>query len=157
MEVGSAGLEVKMPPLGLHRNERKVSITLCITIQVPVGSKARMDNLLLQGIRLFNNREFFECHEVLEQAWTPERGLRRLFLQALIHFAVGLYHWERGNLAGAARQIRKGLRKLGGYLPSCEGIDTDQLYRDGLQTLARIEAGEMPQHYLHIRLHTQID
>ena len=117
-----------------------------------------MDELLLHGIRLFNNREFFECHEVLEEAWTPERGPRRLFLQALIHFAVGLYHWERSNLPGAGRQIRKGLRKLAAYLPSCEGIDTERLYRDGLEALARIEAGEpAPQEYLHIRPDAQMD
>ena len=40
-----------------------------------------MDRLLRRGIQLFNDGEFFECHEVLEEAWTPERGPRRLFLQ----------------------------------------------------------------------------
>jgi len=48
-----------------------------------------MDPLLHRGIELFNDAKFFECHEVLEEAWTPERGPRRLFLQALIHVAVG--------------------------------------------------------------------
>jgi predicted metal-dependent hydrolase len=82
-----------------------------------------MDELLQRGIRLFNNREFFQCHEVLEEAWTPERGPRRLFLQALIHLAVGFYHCERSNSAGASSQLQKGLHKLALYLPSSEGID----------------------------------
>lgn len=99
-----------------------------------------MDELLRRGIQLFNNREFFECHETLEEAWKPERGPRRLFLQALIHLAVGFYHCQRGNPAGADRQIRKGLRKLAGYLPLCEGIDTARLYREALRALERIEA-----------------
>ena len=86
-----------------------------------------MDELLERGIHLFNSRRFFECHEVWEEVWTPERGPRRLFLQSLIHFAVGLYHTERGNPVGAARQLRKGLRKLAAYLPHCEGIDTARL------------------------------
>jgi uncharacterized protein len=51
-----------------------------------------MDELLQRGIGLFNNREFFQCHEGLEEAWTAEVGPRRLFLQALIHLAVGFYH-----------------------------------------------------------------
>src|SRR5207244_6470435 len=85
---------------------------------------------LLRGIRLFNDREFFECHEVLEEAWGPERGPRRLFLQALIHVAVGFYHYQRGNPRGAGSQLRKGLTKLAEYLPSCEGIDTARLYRE---------------------------
>src|SRR5207302_7958147 len=97
---------------------------------------------LQRGILLFNQREFFECHEVLEEEWTPERDPRRLFLQSLIHLAVGLYHASRDNPVGASRQLRKGLRKLSGYLPSCEGIDTARLHRDALAVLERIEAGE---------------
>jgi predicted metal-dependent hydrolase len=99
-----------------------------------------MDPRVRHGIELFNTRQFFVCHEVLEEVWTPERGPRRLFLQSLIHLAVGLYHWERGNPDGAIRQLRKGLRKLGAYLPECEGIDTAQLHADSTRALAAIEA-----------------
>jgi predicted metal-dependent hydrolase len=100
-----------------------------------------MDDILQRGLRLFNNREFFECHEALEAAWVAERGPRRLFLQALIHLAVGFYHCERGNPPGASRQLRKGLRKLAAYLPSCEGIETERLFRETAAALERIEAG----------------
>jgi predicted metal-dependent hydrolase len=100
-----------------------------------------MDELLRRGIALFNNAAFFECHEVLEEAWTPERGPRRLFLQSLIHVAVGLYHHQRGNPVGACRQLRKALRKLSPYLPAWEGVQTERLYRDALDALQRMEAG----------------
>ena len=96
---------------------------------------------LSRGIRLFNQCEFFESHEALEEVWTPARGPRRLFLQSLIHLAVGFYHCERGNPEGAKRQLRKGLRKLAGYLPECEGIATWQLYREALAVLEQVEAG----------------
>jgi predicted metal-dependent hydrolase len=100
-----------------------------------------MDDLVQRGIHLFNGRQFFACHEIWEEVWTPERGPRRVFLQSLIHCAVGLYHTERGNAVGAARQLRKGLRKLAAYLPSCEGIDTARLHADCLLALASIETG----------------
>src|SRR5215472_2812787 len=100
-----------------------------------------MNERMERGINLFNNREFFECHEVLEEEWTPETGERRLFLQSLIHMAVGLYHAERGNPTGAIRQLRKGLRKLAGYLPAHEGIDTLRLHKDATAALECIEAG----------------
>ena len=111
------------------------------------------DDRLDRGIRLFNNREFFECHEVLEEAWTPERGPRRLFLQALIHLAVGFYHRERNNPDGAIRQLRKGLRKLALYLPSSEGIDTERLHREASAVLEQIEAGAAVAGYprIHVR------
>jgi len=104
-----------------------------------------LDRLLRHGIELFNRGEFFECHEILEEAWTPERGPRRLFLQALIHVAVGWYHYERGNLLGASRQWRKALRKLGGYLPEYEGVDTGRLQRDTEALLREAEAGGGPR------------
>jgi uncharacterized protein len=100
-----------------------------------------MDKLLQRGIRLFNDEEFFQCHEVLEETWTSEHEPRRLFLQALIHLAVGLYHCQRGNPIGASRQLHKGLKKLAKYLPAYEGIDTSRLHQESLAALEQIEAG----------------
>jgi|SRR5215471_670927 predicted metal-dependent hydrolase len=102
-------------------------------------------SMLHRGIELFNQAEFFECHEVLEVEWTPERGPRRLFLQSLIHMAVGWYHVECGNRLGAERQFRKGLRKLAAYLPVCEGVDTARLHREATKALAHVECGEPPE------------
>jgi uncharacterized protein len=111
-----------------------------------------MDPLLARGIALFNHGAYFECHEVLEEAWTPERGERRLFLQSLIHVAVGLYHHTRGNPAGAQRQLRKALRKLAHYLPTCERIDTARLEREVLIVLHAIESGGPLSSYPHIHV-----
>ncbi len=95
-----------------------------------------------RGIELFNAGEFYECHEVLEDVWRPSRGAERYFLQALIHVAVGFYHHQQGNRIGAELQLRKGLRKLAGYLPAFDGVNTAQLYREGQVALETIEAGE---------------
>jgi len=99
-----------------------------------------MDEQLSQGIGLFNDGEFFRCHEVLEEAWRLERRPRRLFLQALIHLAVGFYHAKHGNTVGAVRQLRKGIEKLAAYTPSCEGMDTARLYREALAATQSVEA-----------------
>src|ERR1700691_2963672 len=100
--------------------------------------------LYLRGMELYHAREFFRCHEVLEELWTPMRGPHRLFLQALIHFAVAFYHQQRHNPLGAERQLRKALRKLDRYLPMYEGVDTATLHREGQACLRRIQAGETP-------------
>lgn len=110
------------------------------------------DPQLQHGIDLFNRREFFACHEALEEIWMTERDPRRLFLQALIHFAVAFYHEQRGNPPGATRQLRKGLRKLAAFIPVCESINTLQLHRDGVLALERIEAGRPPADFPRIRL-----
>lgn len=116
------------------------------------GDTENMDELLREGIRLFNNGEFFACHEVLEEAWTRERGPRRVFLQAIIHVAVGLYHCQRGNPAGGGGQLGKALRKLAFYLPSYECIDTTRLYADALAVARRTEAGSPILEYPRINL-----
>ena len=100
-----------------------------------------MDPLLARGIELFNRGDFFHAHEVWEEAWTPERPPRRLFLQSLIHVTVGAYHATRGNPIGAARQLRKALRKLQPYLPEYEGVHTAQLDRDARRLLQAVESG----------------
>jgi predicted metal-dependent hydrolase len=100
--------------------------------------------LYLRGIELYRAGEFFTCHEVLEELWTPMRGPHRLFLQSLIHFAVAFYHQQRRNPLGAERQLRKALRKLERYLPFYEALDTDTLYQEGQACLRRIQAGETP-------------
>ena len=94
-----------------------------------------------RGIELFNAREFYECHEVLEDLWRPTQGVERFFLQAVIHLAVGFYHHQRGNQRGAELQLRKGLRKLAGYLPVFLGVDTAKLYREGQAALETVMAG----------------
>ncbi len=105
----------------------------------------RQDPVFQRGIQLYREGAFFECHEVLEDLWRPMRGPHRLFLQSLIHFAVAFYHQQRRNPVGAERQLRKGLRKLSGYLPSYEGLDTAALQREGQACLERIMAGDRPE------------
>jgi predicted metal-dependent hydrolase len=96
------------------------------------------EELFRHGVRLFNEGRFYDCHEVLEDLWRPTQGAQRLFLQAIIHFAVGLYHHEQNNPDGAERQLRKCLKKLAGYLPEFEGVNTEALYREGITLLADI-------------------
>ena len=93
---------------------------------------------LAEGIALFNRGRYFECHEAIEEIWRPERGPGRLFLQSLIHVAVGLHHHGRGNRRGAERQLRKAMLKLGAYLPAFAEVDTGRLYRDAAECLDSI-------------------
>lgn len=108
-----------------------------------------------RGLGLFNRREFFECHEALEEIWTPARGPERLFLQALIHFAVGFYHHQRGNRPGAERQLRKGLKKIASYLPEFLGVRTAPLERNVRLCLETIETGGTIERFPRIALATR--
>ena len=105
-------------------------------------STREQEELFRRGIDLFNQDEFFECHEVLEELWTPTRQPERWFLQSLIHFAVAFYHHRRGNRAGAVRQLNKGLKKIQGYLPAWGGIETAAIEEEARRCLEFVEAGK---------------
>jgi hypothetical protein len=77
----------------------------------------------LAGVLFFNAHDYFEAHEVWEEAWAHAAGAERRFYQGLIHAAVGLFHFGNGNLRGAVKlyhSSRDYLRDLG---PVFLGLD----------------------------------
>lgn len=79
----------------------------------------------VEAIRLFNQREFFACHDELEDLWGETLGEDRRFYQGLIHAAVALHHFEEGNLGGARKMYGSSCRYLQPYAPEHAGIDLD--------------------------------
>ena len=86
-----------------------------------------MDERFYEGIREFNAGRYFEAHDVLEDLWQGYREPDRVFLQALIHSAVGLYHLENDNFKGARSQLTKACTKLEAFRPVYWGLSVDLL------------------------------
>lgn len=82
---------------------------------------------LLEGVRLFNQRCFYDAHDVWEDLWTETRGEKKLFFQGLIQAAVAYYHALNANNAGAANLLPRAIDKLQCYAPSYCGIDLEPL------------------------------
>lgn len=93
--------------------------------------------LLLEASELFNKKLYFECHDLLEDAWSGERGEDRAFLQALIHVSVGLYHLAAGNHQGAANLLGSGIEGLGRFVPERSGLDVASLSAKALVCLEK--------------------
>ena len=52
-------------------------------------------------------RDYFECHEVMEEFWKEHPGdIRSRTYVALIQIAVGMYHIRRGNRNGAVKMLQ---------------------------------------------------
>lgn len=100
--------------------------------------------LFVQFLYHFNSdRDYFECHEVLEELWLEEG--RDPLLQGLLQVAVALYHCRNDNRSGACKLFRQALRKLDPYPAVCRGIDLSRLRRESQVYLKRLEeAGEGP-------------
>ena len=87
----------------------------------------RAPERLIEGIRLFNAREYFECHEVLEDIWRDERDPIRYLYQGILQIGVGLHHLRNGNFRGATLLLRDGIDKTSRFTPRCMGVDTATL------------------------------
>lgn len=72
----------------------------------------------LEFIRLFNEEEFFEAHEVLEGLWHRETGESREFYQGLIQIAALFVHLQRGTPEGAKKLLKTATHHLSSYLPA---------------------------------------
>jgi predicted metal-dependent hydrolase len=79
--------------------------------------------LLAKGIEQFNAREFFECHDTLEELWRAEENLVRYLYQGILHVGVGYYHLSRGNHHGAVTKLGSGIQLLEFYGPRCQGVE----------------------------------
>jgi hypothetical protein len=112
------------------------------------------DPRFVRFIVQFNGkRDYFECHELLEELWL-EQG-REAFLQGLLQIAVALYHFRNGNRAGASKLFRSALEKLKRYPGVTNGIDLDALRGEAsryLHRLERFEAEPFAFYDLSIRL-----
>jgi predicted metal-dependent hydrolase len=83
------------------------------------------DSLYLQGIRYFNDCEFFEAHETWEELWTEYRGPLRRYYQGLIQAAVALHHFGNGNIRGAKKVYVSSRAYLEDFRPACQGLDLE--------------------------------
>jgi uncharacterized protein len=77
----------------------------------------------LEGIRLFNDQQFFECHEVLEELWSETIGAEKKFYQGLIQAAVALFHFGNENLGGARKVYESARANLEPYGPRFQGLN----------------------------------
>lgn len=66
------------------------------------------------GRRLFNQRRYFDAHEVWEDVWREAHGERKRLLQGLIQVAVALHHFTQENRRGAASLLARAEPKLDG-------------------------------------------
>ncbi|GAB5443314.1 MAG: hypothetical protein Fues2KO_36630 [Fuerstiella sp.] len=102
------------------------------------------DGRIDEGIVLFNQREFFACHDVFEDFWSEIAGPDRVFFQGLIHAAVCLFHFEGDNLAGARKMYSSFRMYVGDFAPVFVGIDVERLLSDMefcFRELAAVQSG----------------
>jgi len=102
--------------------------------------------LLRAGAALFNDAEYLEAHEVLEELWEAGFGESADFYKGLLQASIALHHFQRGNLDGARKLYSGHRRYLAGYLPDHRGVavadflaDMQRFLRDVIRATADAE------------------
>ncbi len=97
----------------IKQNHRRVILFFLLWLSVStVKILKSVEEFFREGIELFNEGRFFECHEAWEEVWKRAGGDEKFFYQGLIQAAVAILHAQRGNQDGARSLYEKARHKL---------------------------------------------
>jgi uncharacterized protein len=75
-----------------------------------------------EGIRLFNQKKYWECHEALEDPWVEDPSDKvRYVYWLVIQIAAMLVHYEKNNYSGMQGLYSKSMDKL----KKCEELSVE--------------------------------
>ena len=98
---------------------------------------------LAEGLRRYQEGEFFAAHEAWESVWLEAQEPEKTFVQGLIQVTAAFYHLQRNNPRGAAQLLRGALGRLDRY-PACfGGISVVLLRNDIREWLQALETGAL--------------
>jgi len=97
------------------------------------------EEALAEGVHLFNEERFWECHEVLEQAWNVSKGVERDAIQSIILTAAAFVHYQKGEEEICLSILKRARAKMS-LARTYETIDFEGLERniDGILNSERI-------------------
>lgn len=100
----------------------------------------------LTAVKLFNSKEYFECHEVLEDIWFDVRDSSRDMYQGLLHASVALYHLtKKNNIKGTLIQLNKAAAKLRKFDGKVKEIDIAKLLKQLDSIAFKVQKKEQPK------------
>ena len=99
------------------------------------------DELFMSGLKLFNDRKFYDAHEFWEELWLEYYLEDKKFIQGLIQLTVAYYHLSTGNLKGAKSLLNKSLDKMKMFSPVNRGIDVNELIKSIRLSIEMIDDG----------------
>ena len=85
-----------------------------------------INTLFQAGLKLFNEKNFYDAHEKWEDLWSDYYLKDRFFIQGLIQLSVSFVHLKNNNMNGAKSLLNKCKQKFEGF-DIQRGIDVKKL------------------------------
>ena len=92
-----------------------------------MNEEEKKEQLFFDGLQAYEEKDFFEAHELWEELWSEYYLDDKTFIQGLIQLAVSFVHLGNGNLNGAKSLMKKSADKFSSYSGLHRGINIDQL------------------------------
>lgn len=89
-----------------------------------------LSDLALEGIELFNQGEYYKCHDALEEAWMLDKSAGRDLYRAMLQVGIAYYQIDRGNYRGAVKMLLRVRQWLEPLPRVCRTVDVDRLRED---------------------------
>lgn len=118
--VGRGAVATNLPHL-VEKHKWRIDQSRC---------RAKPPARLIEGIALLNRGDYYECHEVIEDAWNEEVTPVRVMFQGILQIGVACHHIENKNWRGAMKLLDRGVPKIQRFAPTCMGIDLAKLLTD---------------------------
>src|SRR5258706_11602612 len=123
VEHDGALVDVHRPYVARARAHARRGLDAAAAFRPPTSPVDAVAAAVARAVALWNERLFFEVHEVLEAEWKHATGAVRQALQGVIQIGVALHHHAHGNPRGARTLMREGRERLAaaaGALPSLD-------------------------------------
>ncbi|MCP4358732.1 MAG: DUF309 domain-containing protein [Chloroflexi bacterium] len=91
--------------------------------------------LALTGIALFNQGEYYKCHDALEEAWKQDTTPGRNLYRGVLQYSIALYQIEQSNYRGAVKMLLRVRQWLDPLPVVCRSVNVARL-RENIQLTA---------------------
>ena len=92
-----------------------------------MNEEEKKERLFFEGLQAYEEKDFFEAHELWEELWSKYYLADRTLIQGLIQLAVSFVHLGNGNLNGAKSLLNKSAEKFCSFSGVHRGINIDNL------------------------------
>lgn len=90
--------------------------------------------LAIEGVTLFNQGEYYKCHDALEEAWMAEEGPIRELYRGILQVGIAYFQIQRGNYRGAVKMLLRVRQWLTPLPDVCRGVNIAAL-RENVDTV----------------------
>ncbi|XP_059668227.1 uncharacterized protein LOC132313469 [Cornus florida] len=110
----SSSPKIYLPYLSLKHTSTLPYHSFCSSYRFSAGDSAAVDcsDVFEEAVALFNGRDYYRCHDYLEDLWNRSQEPVRTLVHGILQCAVGFHHLFNQNHKGAMMELGEGVCKL---------------------------------------------